>query len=206
MPAEVTVFSPLPMSLPIIGRAGCGTFELQLEFAGIEFLRERQATAVGPRSVTFADGSEVPFDLLLGVAPHRVPGVVAASGLTAGGSWVKVDARTLETSFEGVYAIGDVTVIPLANGQMLPKAGAFAHAEGEVVASRIADAFAGRAPSANFDAEGTCFLETGGGTASMVTGRFFEDPPAVVLTDPAPEHLDAKRAFEADRLAAWFGR
>ena len=55
-------------------------------------------------------------------------------------------------------------------------------------------------------AEGTCFLETGGGTASMVTGRFFEDPPAVVLTDPAPEHLDAKRAFEAERLAAWFGR
>ena len=64
---------------------------------------------------------------------------------------------------------------------------------------------AGR-PSASFTAEGTCFLETGGGTASMVTGRFFEDPPAVVLTDPAPEHLDAKRAFEADRLAAWFGR
>jgi sulfide:quinone oxidoreductase len=203
--ADLSVFSPLPMSLPIIGRAGCGVFELQLEFAGIEFLRERQATSVGPRSVTFADGSEVPFDLLLGVAPHRVPGVVAASGLTGGAPWVKVDPRTLETLFPGVYAIGDVTAIPLPNGQMLPKAGAFAHAEGEVVAARIADTFAGRESSAVFAAEGTCFLETGGGTASMVTGRFYEDPPAVVLTDPAPEHLEAKRSFEADRLAAWFG-
>jgi sulfide:quinone oxidoreductase len=203
--AGISVFSPLPLSLPIIGRAGCGVFELQLEFSGIEFLRERQATAVGPRSVTFADGSELGFDLLLGVAPHRVPAVVAASGLTAGAPWVKVDARTLETSFPGVYAIGDVTGIPLPNGQMLPKAGAFAHAEGDVVAERIADRLAGREPTATFAAEGTCFLETGGGAASMVAGRFFEDPPAVVLTDPAPEHLDAKRAFEADRLAAWFG-
>jgi len=30
-------------------------------------------------------------------------------------------------------------------------------------------------------------------------------PPAVTLSEPSPEHLDAKRAFERDRLAAWFG-
>jgi NADH dehydrogenase FAD-containing subunit len=32
-----------------------------------------------------------------------------------------------------------VTAIPPANGKLLPKAGVFAHAEGEAVASRIAD-------------------------------------------------------------------
>lgn len=203
--ATLQVFSPLPMSLPILGQAGCSTFELGLELSGIDFLRQQQATAVEPGAVVVGE-SRLPYDLLLGVPPHRVPRVVAASGLTDGGPWIKVDPRTLQTAIPGVYAIGDVTVVPLSNGQMLPKAGAFAHAEGEAVTSRIADEFAGREPSATFAGEGTCFLETGGGTAAMITGQFFTDPPAVRLTDPAPEHLAAKHAFESDRLSAWFGR
>ena len=205
LPATIEVFSPLPMSLPILGRAGCDSFEERLAYAGIEFLREHQATAVEEGAVLFGE-SRRPFDLLFGVPPHRVPRVVAESGLTGGGPWVKVNPRTMETSFPGVYAIGDVTAVPLSNGQMLPKAGAFAHAEGEVVAARIADSFAGRQPTATFAGDGACFLETGGGTAAMVTGGFFADPPSVRLTEPSTEHFRAKQAFEADRLAAWFGR
>ncbi len=89
---------------------------------------------------------------------------------------------------------------------MLPKAGAFAQAQGEVVAARIADVFGGSAPRAMFAGDGARFLEIGGGMASMVTGGFLADPPAVRLTDPSPEHLTAQRAFERERLAAWFGR
>jgi len=136
------------------------------------------------------------------IGPRRV---VAQSGLTGGGPWVKVDPRTLETGQPGVYAIGDVTALPLANGQMLPKAGAFAQAQGEAVAARIASTFGGSEPTATFAGDGACFLETGGGTAAMVTGGFLADPPAVRLTDPSPEHFAAKRAFERERLAAWFG-
>jgi sulfide:quinone oxidoreductase len=200
----VEVFSPLPLSLPILGQAGCGSFESNLESAGIEFVRNHVATAVDDIAVVFGD-SRRPFDLLLGVAPHRVPQVVAASGLTGGGPWIKVDPRTLETSQPGVYAIGDVTALPLANGQMLPKAGAFAQAQGEVVAARIASVFDGGRPTATFAGDGACFLETGGGMAAMVTGGFLEDPPLVKLTDPSPEYLAAKRAFERERLEAWFG-
>ena len=143
--------------------------------------------------------------MLLGVPPHRAPQVVAASGLTGGGSWIKVDPRTLETSQPGVYAIGDVTALPLSNGQMLPKAGAFAQAQGEAVAARIVSVFDGGQPAATFAGDGACFLETGGGTAAMVTGGFLSDPPAVRLTDPSPEHFAAKHAFERERLASWFG-
>jgi sulfide:quinone oxidoreductase len=200
----VEVFSPLPLSLPILGQAGCGSFESRLEGAGIGFLREHVATVVDDGAVVFGDRSR-PFDLLLGVPPHRVPAVVAGSGLTGGGPWIKVDPRTLETSQPGVYAIGDVTALPLANGQMLPKAGAFAEAQGEVVAARIAATIGGAQPTATFGGDGACFLETGGGMAAMVTGGFLADPPAVRLTDPSPEHLAAKRAFERERLAAWFG-
>jgi sulfide:quinone oxidoreductase len=200
----VEVFSPLPLSLPILGQAGCGSFESRLEDAGIAFLREHAAMAVDDGAVVFAD-TRRPFDLLLGVPPHRVPEVVAQSRLTGGGPWVKVDPRTLETGHPGVYAIGDVTALPLANGQMLPKAGAFAEAQGEVVAARIASTFGGSEPTATFAGDGACFLETGGGTAAMVTGGFLADPPAVRLTDPSPEHLAAKRAFERERLSSWFG-
>ena len=200
----IEVFSPLPLSLPILGQAGCGSFESRLEDAGIAFLREHAATAVDDGAVVFAD-TRRPFDLLLGVPPHRVPQVVAQSGLTGGGPWVKVDPRTLETSQPGVYAIGDVTALPLANGQMLPKAGAFAQAQGEVVAARIASTLGGSQPTATFAGDGSCFLETGGRMAAMVTGGFLADPPAVMLTEPSPEHFAAKRAFERERLAAWFG-
>jgi sulfide:quinone oxidoreductase len=200
----IEVFSPLPLSLPILGQAGCGSFESRLESAGIAFLREHAATAVDDGAVVFG-AARRPFDLLLGVPPHRVPQVVAESGLTAGGPWIKVNPRTLETSHPGVYAIGDVTALPLANGQMLPKAGAFAQAQGEVVADRIALKFDGSQPTATFAGDGACFLETGGGMAAMVTGGFLADPPSVRLTEPSPEHFAAKRAFERERLAAWFG-
>jgi sulfide:quinone oxidoreductase len=152
-----------------------------------------------------AADTRIPFDLLLGVPPHRVPGVVTAAGLAEPGGWVKVNPATLETRFPGVYAIGDVTAIALSTGQPLPKAGVFAHAQGEVVASRITDGLVGREPTAVFDGHGMCFLETGHGRATMVRGNFYATPPDVALADATEEHLVAKHAFETDRLAAWFG-
>ncbi|MGK2852156.1 MAG: FAD-dependent oxidoreductase, partial [Candidatus Limnocylindrales bacterium] len=205
IPGGMLVFTPQAGSLPILGTEGCAAFDGRLVNAGITFRPKTVAESVEDGAVLTGDGVRLPFDLLIGVPPHRVPPVVAASGLTDGGPWVPVDRSTLQTSFPGVYAIGDVTSIPLANGNPLPKAGVFAHAEGEVVASRIADHFAGRQPSATFTGNGMCFLETGRGRATMVAGDFFADPPAVGLREDSEANFEAKRAFEADRLTAWFG-
>lgn len=202
----IFVFTPQPGSLPILGTDACASFDGRLANAGITFRPKTQATSVEAGAVLTADGARIPFDLLLGVPPHRVPPVVAAAGLTGPSGWVAVDARTLETRFPGVSAIGDVTAILLANGMPLPKAGVFAHAEGEVVAARIADTLAGRAPTATFGGQGLCFLETGYGAATMVQGDFFADPPDVALRDESAANLAAKHAFESDRLRAWFGR
>ncbi len=205
VPGGVFVFSPQPGSLPILGTDGCASFDGRLANAGITFRPKTQATSVEPGAVITADGVRIPFDLLLGVPPHRAPSVVGAAGLTGPSGWVGVDARTLETRFAGVYAIGDVTAIPLANGMALPKAGVFAHGEGEVVAARITDVLAGREPSATFAGQGTCFLETGHGAATVVEGDFYADPPAVGLGADSAANLAAKHAFESDRLTAWFG-
>ncbi|MEX1173238.1 MAG: FAD/NAD(P)-binding oxidoreductase [Chloroflexota bacterium] len=205
VPGGVFVFSPQPGSLPLLGTEACTSFDGRLANAGITFRPRTVATTVGSDAVITADGVRIPFDLLLGIPPHRVPPVVAASGLTGGGPWIPVDRATLQTRFEGVYAIGDVTAIPLANGTALPKAGVFAHAEGDVAAARIADVLGGRTPSATFAGQGQCFLETGHGRATAVAGDFFAEPPAVTLASDSPEQLAAKHAFEAERLVAWFG-
>jgi sulfide:quinone oxidoreductase len=205
-PGGIFVFTPQPGSLPILGTDACASFDGRLANAGITFRPKTQATAVEAGAVLTADGTRIPFDLLLGVPPHRVPPVVAAAGLPCPSGWVAVDPRTLETRFPGVYAIGDVTAIPLANGMPLPKAGVFAHAEGDVVAARIADTLAGRQSAATFAGIGMCFLETGRGAATVVQGDFFADPPAVALGDESAANLAAKHAFESERLAAWFGR
>jgi sulfide:quinone oxidoreductase len=116
-----------------------------------------------------------------------------------------VNSRTLETQFPGVYAIGDVVQITMANGKPLPKAGVFAEAMGETVADRIAAAFADQPPQAEFKGEGGCYLEVGSGQAMMVKGHFLAVPePEIALTDASAQYLEEKRSFESQRLQSWF--
>lgn len=204
--AAIEVFTPQPMSLPILGRESCDAFEGRLAERGITFLPDRKAMAVEAGAVVFP-GERRPFDLLLGIPPHRCPDVVVHSGLSGLGDWVRADKRTLETQFPGVYAVGDVTEMTLANGKPLPKSGVFAEAMGRAAAERITATFAGRAPEATFAGEGGCYLEVGGGEAMMVRGKFLTEPaPEVVLTEPARVLLEQKHAFEAVLLKRWFGR
>ena len=91
----------------------------------------RDRLARPDRSVAVLDdGTEVPYDLFLGVPKHRAPDVVRDSGMTEEG-YVPVDSRTLETAFPGVYAVGDVATVGV------PKAGVFA--EGAPASSPRAD-------------------------------------------------------------------
>jgi sulfide:quinone oxidoreductase len=194
------------MSLPILGSIGCDIIESRLAEFGIGFLPSRKAAAVENKQVVFQDGEKRSFDLLLGVAPHKCPDVILASGLTNGRPWIAPDPRTLETSFSEVYAIGDCVSIPLADGKQLPKAGIFAELQGKVVAERIATRLQGQEPSASYDGTGFCFLEFGGGKVAYVRGNFYAQPaPEVVLTEMSSKFLEEKQAFEKDRLAVWFG-
>ena len=203
--AHMEVFTPLPMSLPIVGSAGCGVIEARLTGRDIGFLPAHAATAVEPGAVFFGDERRA-YDLLLGVPPHRCPQVVLESGLAGDGDWARADTLTLETAFDGVYAIGDVTAINMANGNPLPMAGVFAEGEGIVVARRIAATFDGRDPEATFAGEGGCFLEVGEEQAMVVEGRFLAHPdPDVSLSPASAENLQKKKQFERERLQAWFG-
>lgn len=179
---EMTVYTPeaAPMGVagPAMGQAVVG----MLQAKDITFNPQLNLTHIDPtqKTLAFKNREPAPFDFLAGIPPHRAPSVVRDSALANQAGWIPVDKRTLATRFENVYAIGDVTVITLANGKPLPKAGVFAHGEGETVAARIAEAIQGAAPRHEFDGMGYCWIEMGGGSAGFASGDFYAEPdPAV---------------------------
>ena len=107
----------------------------------------------------------------------------------------------METRFPGVYAIGDVVSIPLKLGKPLPKAGVFAHAQGEVVARNIAAIIGGGAGAERFNGYGECFIESGGGKAGFGGGNFYAEPvPLIKLRAPSRRWHLAKVLFEKSWL------
>jgi len=103
-----------------------------------------------------------------------------------------------------VFAIGDITRIPLPDGMALPKAGVFAHAEAEVVARNTAARILGEPASASFDGHGSCFLEAGQGAAGMARGDFYGDPRQITMRSPSRLWHWGKVAFERYWLWKWY--
>jgi sulfide:quinone oxidoreductase len=203
--ATIEVFTPQPVTLPILSQASCDLVEGRLAEIGIHTYGHHKALSVEANEVVF-EKRRIGFDLLLGVPPHRAPTVVRESGLLGESGWIEINPRTCATSFEGVYAIGDSTQIVLANKKTLPKAGLFAELMGETVAERLADEFNGREPTAQFSGEGGCFFEVGHGEAMMIKGNFLAEPaPVVELTESSKEYYSEKIKFETSRWAKWFG-
>jgi sulfide:quinone oxidoreductase len=131
--------------------------------------------------------------------------VVKDSGLVAESGWIPVDARTLKTRYEGVYAVGDITTIMLPFGKPLPKAGVFAHYEAEAVAKNIAAELEGSKATHAFNGHGYCFLEMGKGHAGFASGDFYAIPePWVKMSRPGVHWHWGKVLFEKWWLRHWF--
>lgn len=142
------------------------------------------------RRLSFEDGIEVGYDLLVAVPPHEAPKAVREAQLTNQSGWIPVDPLTLNiTAIRGssdVYAVGDITSVLLPGrykpdvALSLPKAGVFAEAHGRVAAHQIAGKILGRESSETFDGRGHCYLEIGGGRAIKADGAFFELPHPIM--------------------------
>jgi sulfide:quinone oxidoreductase len=202
---SIDVVTLQPILLPNVGQQGSTWLGDQLSARGIGFSTGKAVRAIENGKLVFEKG-EMRFDLLIGVPPHRPPGVVKASGLTGSGEWITVDQQTLRTQTEGVFAIGDCTQITLANGLPFPKAGVIAEAEGDHVGRSIVAELLGQPSPPPFDGRGYCFIEMGPDRATLIEGDFFATPqPLVRLLDADERHAREKRAFETERLTRWFG-
>ena len=168
---------------------------------GITFVPNRRVRSLDParRVVILDDESELSYDLFLGIPKHRVPDVVAASGLTENG-WIPVNPKNLKTRFSGVYAIGDVTSVGTA------KAGTFAEGAARVVAaSLLAELQGGEQPSA-YSGAGTCYVEFGGGRVGRVDVDFLSGPaPNGSFIEPSFALAGEKQDFGSSRRARWLG-
>lgn len=184
---EVAIYAAEPMPMPVTGPVVGGQIKMMLEQKGIAYFPGHQIAKVEAGTLHFANGATSAFDLLLYVPPHRAPSVIRQAGLCADSGWIGVDRETMETQFPNVFALGDVTSIPLKMGRPLPKAGVFANGQAQVVARNIARTWTGRGETARFDGHGMCFLETGSGMAGVGSGNFYAEPtPDVRMRMPNP--------------------
>jgi sulfide:quinone oxidoreductase len=188
--------SPVPPS-PETSRALVSAFAER----SIKFVPSRRVASLDPgrRVAVLDDGSELHYDLFLGVPKHRAPEVVEASGMAENG-WMPVNPKTLETRFPSVYAVGD-----LANTGT-PKAGVFAEgAARAVAASLIARMRSGEQPGA-YTGAGSCYIEFGAGRIGRVDVDFFSGPsPTGTYHEPTVALRTEKEHFGSSRRARWFG-
>lgn len=181
---EIHLFTPESQPMPVAGPQLGEAVRGMLHAKGIDFHPLHKLTSVdgGAREMSFDNGVRLGYDLLVAVPPHRAPRAAVDAGLTNQAGWIPVDPQTLRTSQDGVYAIGDVTAIPIPGRWkpdvplMLPKAGVFAHAQAEVVAQRIVAEVTGRSCEAAFCGDGYCMLEAGEDLAGFAFGNFFAEP------------------------------
>jgi sulfide:quinone oxidoreductase len=169
---------------------------------GIEWYPDRVVRELdAARKVAIvSDGTEMPYDLFLGVPTHRAPAVVQESGMTVDG-WIPVDPWTLETSFPDVYAVGDVTSVGT------PKAGVFAEGQAAVVADRLVARIRGAEQSAQYDGQGICYLEFGHNQVAKVDVTFRSGAkPTGGMQGPSRALADDKVEFGTARVKRWFGR
>lgn len=192
---------PMPVAGPVLGKALVG----MLEQHGITFHPTTTVSHVDPaaRELRLDSGESVGFDFLIAVPPHQPPAPVAELGFSEAG-WIPVDARTLTTSAQGVWALGDVSATTLPVGKPLPKAGVLAQGQAVAVADGIARHLGADAPEPYFDGYGHCYVELGGGLAAKGAGNFLlPDGPEIVLQEPSAQFHQDKEHEERDWIRRW---
>jgi len=200
---ECEISIVMPFGLPIPPSPDTSKALLYaFEERNIKFIAKHLVKTIdAPRKVAVLDdGTEMPFDLFLGIPKHRVPEVVEKSGMTVNG-WIPVEKTNLKTKYPGVYAIGDV------NSVGTPKAGVFAEGAAKVAAKTIiAELEKGEQPSP-YKGNGICYVEFGDGRVGKVNVDFFSGPsPFGSYTEATADLVADKQEFGSSREARWFGK
>jgi sulfide:quinone oxidoreductase len=199
--SEISLIMPFATPVPPSPDTSAALLEAFAE-RGIEFVADRKVASldVARKVVLLEEGTEVPYDLFLGVPKHRAPHVVLESGMAENG-YIPVDSRTLESRFPNIYAVGDVATVGV------PKAGVFSERQARVVAEAIVARRTGDKPPAGYDGRGSCYIEFGAGRVGRVDVDFLSGPkPTGAFTEPSAELVAEKQDFGSTRRARWFKR
>jgi sulfide:quinone oxidoreductase len=197
---EIRVIAPMSAPVPVTPEVS-QRFSDELAERGIEYMAKNRVVEIDPsKKIAVLESDErLPYDLFVGIPIHRVPVVVAESGLAPDG-WVAVARDNLMTPFPNVYAIGDVVGLPMA------KAGVFAENAAAVVADDIRARVRGGVMERRYEGEGNCYIEFGSGRVAQVQANFLGGPaPTAQVVGPSEALAAEKAAFASTRRARWFG-
>ena len=194
-------FSPEPLAPPKAGQK----LRKMLAQKGIELITEAKILQVEENVLILDHGVRIPADLMLGIAPHWTPEVLRNTDLVDKNGYVEVDRQTMETSYPGVYTIGDAAAVRLpVIGSYAPRAGVFAHAQAKVVARNIALLARGARPEYRYDGKGFCVMNTGFGRGCYSRVQYYKKPsPHITLQRPTRPAYLIKAAFEKYWLKCW---
>ena len=195
---------PMATAGPEAGRFIVG--ELEKRGIGFHPMTKVERVDGGRRAVVLAGGSEIAYDLLIAVPPHEAPRAVRESGLANAAGWIPIDPQTMVVTGAGtpgrVYAVGDVTSVPLPGRfdpempLVLPKAGIFAEKEARVVACRIAADIQQQSSEDVYDGTGYCYIEIDRRLAARGDGSFFEKPhPTMTFKEPSAAMVQDKKEW-----------
>ena len=199
---QIDFYSPAPITLPAAGPEVSKQILELVNSEKIVFHNSSKIKSVEPKKLIF-EGSKADFDLLLAIPPHIAPKVIYDSGLAKESGFISID-RDCKTSFENVFAVGDVTSLTVTENVDVPKAGVFAEGEGTTVAKNIISKIQSKEDSVLFDGKGGCFIESGRDTASVIeVDMFTNDIPSTNLTESTSDNLSKKIEFEKERLSKW---
>jgi sulfide:quinone oxidoreductase len=199
---QIHFYSPAPITLPAAGPEVSQQILELINSEKIVFHNSCKTVSVEKNKLVF-ENNQASFDLLLAIPPHIAPKIIYESGLANEGGFIQI-SRDCKTPFENVYAIGDVTSLPVGEKMAVPKAGIFAEGEGLAVAQNIIAKIQSKDDLALFDGKGGCFIESGRDTASVIEVDIFsESKPKTSITESTKEHLNEKTQFEKERIAKW---
>jgi sulfide:quinone oxidoreductase len=199
---QIHFYSPAPVTLPVAGVEISQKILELINSENIVFHDSCKIKTVEKNKLIFENG-EAFFDLLLAIPPHIAPKVIYESGLAKAGGFIPID-RECKTSVENVFAVGDVTTLAVTDTVSVPKAGVFAEGEAIIAAQNIISKIQSKKESSLFDGKGSCFIESGRNTASLIEVDMFSGTkPLTNLTESTSTHLDEKIRFEKERLTKW---
>jgi sulfide:quinone oxidoreductase len=178
---DITYLSPINRAFTIESVSVFVTPMLEERGITLETFFNTESVDPARKVVTSLEGSEIPYDLLVLIPPHRGAEVIVDSHLGDEQGWVATDRHTLHVKDQpDIFAIGDATDIPVS------KSGSAAHFEAKALVDRLV-ARVRKTPADElpvYDGHVLCFLETGRGQASQLVFDF-EHPPV----PPAPSHF-----------------
>ena len=202
---RIQVVTPEPHPLTLLGPEAGRMVTRLLEERGIDYHPSETVREIRSKSVLTEGGKEIAHNFIFCVPTHVAPSVVREAGLTDQSGWVPVNAKTLATSINQVYAIGDCAGPRTPKGQLLPRAGILAEEQGKVVGANLIRELEGAPAREEFQGNGACFMEVGDGKAAPVRANFYADPnPTWEAVPPSTEGMREKQRFLEDRMRTWF--